>query len=76
MNISISSIFLQFESTSFYISFLSQVKVNSKNWFPHNIHVWVFIAQLAEHRSANAEAMGSNPIEALKVFFRLKFAIA
>ena len=31
--------------------------------------VWVFIAQLGEHYSANAEATGSNPVEAPKVFF-------
>ena len=36
----------------------------------------VFIAQLVEHCSANAEAMGSNPVEALKFVFGLKFAIA
>ena len=29
--------------------------------------VWVFIAQLGEHCSANAEATGSNPVEALAV---------
>ena len=32
---------------------------------------WVFIAQLVEHCSANAEAMGSNPVEAPKTFFGL-----
>ena len=31
--------------------------------------VWVFIAQLGEHCSANAEATGSNPVEAPKIFF-------
>ena len=39
-------------------------------------NIWVFITQLAEHCSADAEAMGSNPVEALKVFIGLKFAIA
>ena len=40
-------------------------------------YIWVFIAQLVEHCSANAEAMGSNPVEAQKkIFFGLKFAIA
>ena len=34
------------------------------------------IAQLVEHCRTNTEAMGSNPIEALKISFRLKFAIA
>ena len=48
--------------------------MNSINWPAPNI--WVFIAQLVEHCSANAEAMGSNPVEALKFFFfGLKFAI-
>ena len=41
-----------------------------------NNYMWVFIAQLVEHCSANAEAMGSNPVEELDVFFGLKFAIA
>ena len=43
--------------------------MNSVNWPAPN--VWVFIAQLVEHHSANAEAMGSNPVEALKTFFGL-----
>ena len=43
------------------------------NWPAHNI--WVFIAQLVEHCSANAEAMGSNPVEALQLFFSAEFAI-
>ena len=50
-----------------YFIFLSRVKINSINWPAPNI--WVFIAQLVEHCSANAEAMGSNPVEALKFFF-------
>ena len=60
--------------TSFHVSFLSGVKMNSINWSAPNI--WVFIAQLVQHCSANAEAMGSNPVEALKIFFGQKFAIA
>ena len=48
--------------------------MNSISWFPPN--TWVFMAQLAEHCSANAEAMGTSPIEALKIFLGLKFAIA
>ena len=47
--------------------------MNSINWPALNI--WVFIARLVEHCSANAEATGSNLVEALK-FFGLKFAIA
>ena len=35
-------------------------------------NIWVFIAQLLEHCSGNAEAMGSNPVEALKIFFKAK----
>ena len=31
--------------------------------------VWVFIAQLVEHGSANANATGSNPVEAPKNLF-------
>ena len=52
------------------------VSVYSKkliNWPAPNI--WVFIAQLVEHCSANAEAMGPNSVEALN-FLGLKFAIA
>ena len=41
----------------FYVSFLAPVKVNSTNWPAPNI--WVFIAQMVVHCSANAEAMGS-----------------
>ena len=51
-----------------YGSFLSRVPcMNSINWPAPN--VWVFIAQLVEHWSANAEAKGSNPVEAPKTFF-------
>ena len=41
-----------------FISFTGTMK--SINWPAPN--VWVFIAQLMEHCSANAEAMGSNPV--------------
>ena len=41
--------------------------MNSINWPAPK--VWVFIVQLVEHCSANAEAMGSNPVEAPKTFF-------
>ena len=66
-HISISSVFPQFKLTSFHVPFPSRVKMNSVNWSAPN--VWVFIAQLVEHCSANAEVMGSNSIEALKFFF-------
>ena len=46
----------------------SWVKMNSTNWSSPN--VWVFIAQLVEHCRANAEAMGSNPVEVPKFFSR------
>ena len=39
----------------------------SINW--PALSVWVFTAQLVEHCSANAEATGSNPVEAPKNFF-------
>ena len=42
--------------------------VNSLNW--PDLSVWVFVAQLVEYCSANAEATGSNPVEAPKIFVR------
>ena len=47
--------------------------MNSINWPTPNI--WVFIAQLVEYCSANTEAMGSNPVEALKFFFGLNLQL-
>ena len=48
--------------------------MNSINWSaPNN---WVFIARSTEHWGAKAEAVVSNPLEALKIFFGLNFAIA
>ena len=47
--------------------------MNSINWPAPK--VWVFIAQLVEHCSANAEAMGSNPVEAPKTFFGLNLRL-
>ena len=73
-HISIWSVFPQFKPTSFHVLFLSRVKMNSINWSAPNI--WVFIVQLVKHCSANAEVMGSNPVEALKWFFEPKFAMA
>ena len=46
--------------------------MNSTNWPPPN--VWVLIAQVVEHCSANAEAMGSNPVEVPK-FFRVNLQL-
>ena len=53
--------------TVYFIPFTGTM--NSANWPAPN--VWVFIAQLLEHCSANTEAMGSNPVEAPKTFFGL-----
>ena len=54
--------------TSFHSVFHSfHGLMNSINWPASS--VWVFIAQLGEHCSANAEAAGSNPVEAPKIFF-------
>ena len=65
-HIFISFVFPQF--TSFYSVFRSfHGLMNSINWPVPS--VWVFIAQLVEHCSANAEATGSNPVEVPKNFF-------
>ena len=65
-HILISFVFPQF--TSFHSVFHSfHGLMNSINWPASSI--WVFIAQLGEHCSANAEATGSNPVEAPKNFF-------
>ena len=62
----ISFVFPQF--TSFHSVFHSfHGLMNSINWPASS--VWVFIAQLGEHCSTNAEATGSNPVEAPKIFF-------
>ena len=45
--------------------------MNSINWPASSI--WVFIAQLGEHCSANAGATGSNPVEAPKNVFSSYF---
>ena len=65
-HILISFVFSQF--TSFHSVFHSfRGLMNSINWPASSI--WVFIAQLGEHCSANAEATGSNPVEAPKNLF-------
>ena len=53
--------FRSFTPSSFYDSFFSRVKMNSKNCPVPN--VWVFIAQLVEPSSTNAEVTGTNPAE-------------
>ena len=58
---------LHFICISFYVSFLSRVKMNSIHWPAPN--VWVLIAQLVEHWSKNAEATDSNPVETPKIIF-------
>ena len=68
-----SFVFPQF--TSFHSVFHSfHGLMNSMYWPAH--HVCVFIAQLVEHCCANAEATGSNPVEAPKNSFSGYFAIA
>ena len=47
--------------------------MSSANW--PALNVWVFVAQLVEHCSANVEATGSNPVEVPKSFSG-QFAIA
>ena len=74
-HILISFVFPQF--TSFHSVFHSfHGLINSVTWPASS--VWVFIAQLGEHCSANAEATGSNRVEAPKIFFFFQaiFAIA
>ena len=72
-HIFISFVFPQF--TSFHSVFHSFHRLmKSVNWPVSS--VWVFIAQLVEHCSANAEGTGSNPIEAPKNYFLDCFAIA
>ena len=48
----------------FHVSLLSRVKMNSTKWPSPN--EWVFIAQMVENCSINAEAMGLNPVEVPK----------
>ena len=55
-------------------SFILQCYCKEQSW--PALSVWVFIAHLVEHCSANAEAMGSNPVKAAKNFFSGYFAIA
>ena len=62
-----SSVFPQFKLTSFHVSFLARIKMKSINLSAPKIW-WVFIAPLVEHCSANAWAMGWNPVKALKIF--------
>ena len=59
--------FPQFTLSLFHVSFLSYVKINSTNWPAPN--VWVFVAQLVEHSSANAKANGSDTTQLLSFFF-------
>ena len=73
ITLSFGFVFPQFTSSSFYVSFLSRVEMNSTNWPAPN--AWVFIAQLAEHCSANAEVMGSNPVEVPNFFFRVNLQL-
>ena len=60
-------------SSSFYISFLSRVKMTLANWPAPN--VGVFIVQLVKHCSANAEAMGPIPLKSRIFFSRVNFQL-
>ena len=65
------SFHLYFRNSQFI---LSSVSMDSFHRLMNSIncpalHIWVFIAQLVEHCSANAEATGSNPVEAPTTFF-------
>ena len=60
-------VFSQFTSSSFYVSFLLWVKINSTNLPAPNL--WVFITQLIEHCSTNAEARGLNPVEVPNYYY-------
>ena len=53
----------------FYMSHSFTGTMNSTNWSAPKR--WVYIAQWVDHCTANAEAMGLNPVEALKTFFGL-----
>ena len=69
------TVFLQF--TLFHSVFYPfRGLMKSMNW--PALSVWVFIAQLVEHCSANAEAISSNPVEAPKIlpFFSGYFTMA
>ena len=64
-------IFPNFTSSSLYVTFLSRDKTNSTSWSAPNEWGELFVAQLVEPRSVNAEAMGSNPVEVPNFFFEL-----
>ena len=55
-----------------HVSFLARVKMKSTTWPAPN--VWVFMAQMVERYSANAGAMGSNPVD-VPIFFRAYFQL-
>ena len=57
-----------------YLLFSLSVEQIQMNLSASNI--WVSYAHLVEHGSVNPEAMSSNPVEALKIIFGLKVAIA
>ena len=58
--ITAATIISSLKSSLFFLSF--RVKTSSPNW-PACSKLCVFIAQLMEHCSANAEAMGLNPVQ-------------
>ena len=62
---SFTFVFPQFTSSSMFHSF-SRLKMNSTNWQAPSLRV--FVAQLVEHCSANAETMCLRPVEVAKFF--------
>ena len=74
MTIAVESKFKQLRSSPEKSFSGPQRDMNSINWPASS--VWVFIAQLVEHCSANAEATGSYPVEAPKNFFSGYFVVA
>ena len=64
-------VFSQFTSSSMFHSF-SRLKMNSTNWPAPNL--WVFLAQLVEQCSANAEAMCSRPVQ-VATFFQVNLQL-
>ena len=65
------SFHLYSRSSHHFVQCFVPFRMNSMNWSGSS--VWVFIALLGEHCSANAEATGSNPVEAPKNLFFLFF---
>ena len=59
-----ATVAISWQQPCHYVFYSFHGLMNSINWPASS--VWVFIAQLVGHCSANAEATGSNPVEATK----------